>query len=73
MLAPEVSGAVHVLDRFHLLPAMNQAIDEGRAQEARRLKRDGSEPVLRHARWCLLKRPENLMRKQTVKLAELVK
>jgi transposase len=52
---------------------MNKAIDEVRAHEARRLKRDGHEPVLRHARWCLLKRPENLTGKQAAKLAELVK
>lgn len=73
VLAQEVSGAVHVLDRFHIMQAMNKAIDEVRADEARRLKRDGYEPVLKHARWCLLKRRENLTRKQTVKLAELVK
>jgi transposase len=73
VLAQELSGAVHVLDRFHIMQAMNKAIDEVRAEEARRLKRDGYEPVLKHARWCLLKRPENLTRKQTVKLAELVK
>ncbi len=73
VLAQEVSAAIHVLDRFHIMQAMNKAIDEVRAEEARRLKRDGYEPVLKHARWCLLKRPENLTRKQTVKLAELVK
>lgn len=73
VLAQEVSGAIHVLDRFHIMQAMNKAIDEVRAEEARRLKRDGYEPVLKRARWCLLKRPENLTKKQTVRLAELVK
>jgi transposase len=73
VLAQEVSQAIHVLDRFHIMQAMNKAIDEVRAEEARRLKRDGYEPVLKRARWCLLKRPENLTRKQTVKLAELLK
>ena len=73
VLAQEISAAIHVLDRFHIMQAMNKAIDEVRAEEARRLKRDGYEPVLKHARWCLLKRRENLTRKQTVKLAELVK
>jgi transposase len=73
VLAQEVSQAIHVLDRFHIMQAMNKAIDEVRAEEARWLKRDGYEPVLKRARWCLLKRPENLTRKQTVKLAELLK
>ena len=54
------------------MQAMNKAIDEVRAEEARRLKRDGYEPVLKHSRWCLLKRRENLTEKQTVKLAELL-
>ena len=31
------------------------------------------EQVLKHSRWCLLKRPENLTDQQTVKLQELVK
>jgi transposase len=65
--------AVHVLDRFHIMATLNKAIDEVRAEEARRMKRDGHEPVLKHARWCLLKRPENLTEPQTVKLAELLK
>ena len=39
---------------------MNKAIDEVRAAEAKRLERDGYEPVLKHSRWCLLKRKENL-------------
>ena len=37
------------------------------------MKRDGYEPVLKHSRWCLLKRPANLTAKQVVKLAELMK
>jgi transposase len=73
VLAQEVSGAIHVLDRFHIMQAMNKAIDEVRAEEVRQLKRDGYEPILKRARWCLLKRPENLTRKQTVRLAELVR
>jgi transposase len=73
VLGQEVSGAIHVLDRFHIMQTMNKAIDEVRAEEARRLKRDGYEPVLKHTRWCLLKRRENLTERQTVKLNELLK
>ncbi len=51
----------------------NKALDEVRAGEARRLERDGYEPVLKHSRWCLLKRRENLTDQQTVKLSELLK
>jgi transposase len=49
----------------------NKAIDEIRAEEVKRLKRDGYEPVLRRLRWCLLKRSENLTEKATVKLSEV--
>lgn len=64
--------AIHVLDRFHIMQRFGKALDEIRAAEARRLKEDGYEPVLKHSRWCLLKRPEHLTDKQTVKLAELL-
>lgn len=73
VLAAEAGQAVHVLDRYHIMAKMNNAIDEVRAAEARRLKADGYEQVLKHSRWCLLKRPENLTAKQTVKLAELLR
>ena len=46
---------------------------EVRSGEARQMKEDGYEPILKHSRWCLLKRPENLTDKQTVKLSELLK
>ena len=73
VIAAEVGHAVHVLDRFHIMKKLNEAIDDVRAEEARRLKQDGYEPILKHSRWCLLKRPENLTDQQTVKLDELLK
>ena len=33
---------------------MNTALDQVRAGEARRLARDGYEPVLKKTRWCVL-------------------
>jgi len=72
VIAEQLKHAVHVLDRFHIMKKMNEAIDEVRRAEAARLERDGYEPVLKHSRWCLLKRWENLTEKQTVKLAELL-
>jgi len=49
---------------------LNKAIDEVRANEARQLKEEGSEPLLKHARWCLLKRPPESQRQQMGRLAE---
>jgi transposase len=73
VIAEQIGHAVHVLDRFHIMKKMNEAIDQVRRVEARQLKEDGYEPVLKHSRWCLLKRPENLTDGQTVKLAELLR
>jgi transposase len=73
VIAEQASDAIHILDRFHIMANLNKAIDEVRAGEARRLKADGYEPVLKHSRWCLLKNPANRTRKQTVKLKELLK
>lgn len=73
VLASRAGQALHVLDRFHIMKQLGEAIDDVRAGEARRLKQDGYEPLLKHSRWCLLKRPENLTDRQTVKLTELLK
>lgn len=73
VIAEQATGALHVLDRFHIMKSMNAAIDDVRRSEARRMKQEGYEPLLKHSRWCLLKRPENLSDRQTVKLAELLK
>ncbi len=73
VIAERAGGAVHVLDRYHIMASMNRAIDAVRSAEAKRLQRDGYEPVLKHSRWCLLKRPENLTEAQTVKLRELLR
>ncbi len=72
VIAEELEQAVHVLDRFHIMKKMNEAVDEVRRSEAARLRRDGYEAVLKHSRWCLLKRPENRTEKETVKLKELL-
>jgi transposase len=72
VIAEQLPTAVHVLDRFHIMKKMNEAIDQVRQSEAARLKHDGYEEVLKHSRWCLLKRRENLTDKETVKLSELL-
>ena len=65
--------ALNILDRFHIVAKMNKAIDEVRAGEARRLVRDGFEPVLKKSRWCLLKRKENLTDPQRIRLRDLLR
>ncbi len=67
------SQALNILDRFHIVAKVNKALDDIRSAEARRMKRDGYEPVLAKSRWCLLKRPANLTPNQKVKLKDLVR
>jgi transposase len=73
VIAERAGQAIHVLDRYHVMAKMNKAIDEVRAAEVKRLKADGYEPILKYARWVLLKRRENLTEQQAVKLKELLK
>jgi transposase len=73
VIGEKLGHAIHVLDRFHVMQQFGTALDEIRAEEAKRLVRDGYEPVLKKSRWCFLKRPENLTDKQTVKLSDLLK
>lgn len=72
VIGRRLEQAVHVLDRFHIVAKMNKAVDEVRANEARRLQSAGYEPVLKHSRWCLLKRPENHTTRQKRRLAEVL-
>ena len=72
VIQEQVGHAVHVLDRFHIMKKMNEAIDKVRRAEVKQLRQDGHEPVLTHSRWCLLKREENLTERQAVKLSELM-
>jgi len=67
------SQAIHILDRFHIVAKMNAAVDEVRAGEARRLARDGYEPILKKTRWCVLKRKANLTERQRFRLRDLLR
>jgi transposase len=72
VIQKKASHTVHVLDRFHVMQRLGKAINDVRAAEVKQLKADGYEPVLKGARWLLLKRPENLSDKQSVRLNELL-
>jgi len=66
------SQALHILDRFHIVAKMNDALDDVRAAEARRMTEAGHEPVLKKTRWFLLKRKENLTSPQRFRLRDLL-
>jgi len=64
--------ALNILDRFHIVKKLNEAVDETRRQETRRLREEGYDPVLAKSRYCFLKRPENLTDNQRTRLKDLL-
>jgi transposase len=71
VIQKKLGHAVHILDRFHIVSLLNKALDKIRAQEARELNQQGF-AMLKHTKYCFLKRPENLTEKQEAKLKEVV-
>jgi len=71
-IAQHATGALNILDRFHISQKLSQAIDKVRAAETRVLVKKGKDVVLKHSRWALLKNPENLTNNQKVKLKDLL-
>jgi transposase len=67
------TNALNILDRFHIVAKMNDALDDVRAAEARRLAQDGYEPILKKTRWCVLKRKANLTSQQRFRLRDLLR
>ncbi len=52
-------NALHILDRFHIVKKMNEAIDEIRRGESRALAAAGPAPLLKKMGWAFLKRRTN--------------
>jgi transposase len=65
--------ALHILDRFHIVAKMNEALDDVRAAESRKMAEEGHKPLLKKSRWCLLKRKANLTPQQRFRLRDLLR
>lgn len=70
--AKRIPSAINILDRFHVMMKFSKAIDEVRADEARRLKAEGQEPVLAKSKWLFLKNKINLTVKESFRLKDLL-
>jgi len=73
LIREHCSEALHILDRFHIVANMNKALDNVRAEETSRMKREGRAPVLRKSRWLLLRRSESLGTDQHFRLRDLLR
>lgn len=73
VIKKKAPNALNILDRFHIMKKFNEAIDLIRRGEVKLFKAEDQENVLLKGRWLLLKRPENLDKKQTTRLKKLLK
>lgn len=64
---------IHILDRFHVMKYLNDAVDETRRQETAKLMYDGYEPILAKSRYCWLKNKCNQSKFQLSKLKDLLR
>jgi transposase len=60
-----------VFDPFHVVKLANEAVHEVRRSEARQRKGSDEADVLKGSRWALLKAPENLTRKDRLRLSNV--
>ena len=73
VIRQKCSQALHILDRFHIVAKMNLALDDVRAEESNRMRREGRVPVLKKSRWLLLRREHNLKDDQRIRLRDLLR
>ena len=64
-------NAMHILDRFHIVKLLNDAVDQVRRQEAAKLRKQGVD-LLKGMKCVFLKRPENLTENQEAALKDVM-
>ena len=73
VIKKKTPNALNILDRFHIMKKFNEAIDDVRREEVKKLEKKEKKNVLHHGRWLLLKSPKNLSEKQSTKISTLLK
>ena len=71
VIAKKLPGALHILDRYHIVANLGKALDQVRAEESRKLAKEGWD-VLKRSRWLLLRRRKRLDGKQRFKLRQIL-
>lgn len=67
VISERLPDALHILDRFHIVKLLNEAVDAVRREEAKELRKEGID-LLKGMRFAFLKRPENLTERQQERL-----
>ncbi len=68
VMAQKASHALHILDRFHIVQHLNQAVDEVRRAESTRLRGKPLADRLKKMRWKLLRRGSRVRGQARLKL-----
>ena len=68
VMAQEAGQALHILDRFHIVQHLNQAVDQVRRAESTRLHGQPMAAKLKKMRWKLLRRGSRVRGQARVKL-----
>jgi transposase len=72
VMAKEAGQALHILDRFHIVQHLNQAVDKVRRAESTRLRGKPIAAKLKKMRWKLLRRGNRVNRQVRIKLVGLL-
>ena len=72
VIARKLPEALHILDRYHIVANLGKALDQVRAEEHKKLSKQGWD-VLKRSRWLLLRRRKRLNGKQRFKLRQILK
>jgi transposase len=71
VIVERIPKATHILDRFHIVKLLNEAVDKVRRQEASKLRKEGLD-LLKGMKYVFLKRPENLTEQQEKSLGAIM-
>ena len=71
VIAKKLPNALHILDRYHIVANLGKALDQVRAEEARKLAKEGWD-ILKRSRWLLLRRRKRLNGQQRFKLHQIL-
>jgi transposase len=72
VMAQKAGQALHILDRFHIVQHLNQAVDEVRRAESARLREQPLAAKLKKMRWKLLRRGSRVRGRARGKLQSLL-
>jgi Transposase and inactivated derivatives len=72
VIAAWCPNALNILDRFHIKKHLNNAVDQTRREEVKRLKEKGKGNVLKKSRFLFLYNRSNLVGEKLTKLKELL-